>query len=102
MTNAYFDTSAIVPLIIEEQVSEKARAIWRDAKRVASARVVYAEGHAALAAAVRLVRLRADRLRAAVKDLLDRYQELYIISSLVVSGLVPEGLDRLVKWCEFC
>ncbi|MDA8072153.1 MAG: type II toxin-antitoxin system VapC family toxin [Actinomycetota bacterium] len=87
MTTAYFDTSAIVPLIVEEAGSNKAKCLWRDAERVTSARVVYAEGHAALAAAARLGRLPADRLCAAIGELVDRYEELHLV----------EISDRLVR-----
>ncbi len=87
MTTAYFDTSAVVPLIVEEAGSDEAKRLWRDAERVASARVVYAEGHAALASAVRLGRLPSDRLRAAIGELVDRYEELHLV----------EVSDRLVR-----
>jgi predicted nucleic acid-binding protein len=36
---AYFDTSAIVPLIIEEATSPTCRRLWNDATRVASSRL---------------------------------------------------------------
>ncbi len=87
MRTAYFDTSAIVPLIVEEAGSDAARRLWHDAERVASARVVYADGHAALAAAARLGRLPADRLRAAIDRLIDHYEELHLV----------EISDRLVR-----
>jgi predicted nucleic acid-binding protein len=87
VTTAYFDTSAILPLIVEEAGSEEARRLWRDAERVTSARVVYAEGHAALASAARLGRLGADQLRAAIGELVDHYEELHLV----------EISDRLVR-----
>ncbi len=87
MTTAYFDTSAVVPLIVEEAGSDEAKRLWRDAERVMSARVVYAEGHAALAAAARTGRLPADRLRTAIGELVDHYEELHLI----------EISDRLVR-----
>ncbi|HEY5320280.1 MAG TPA: type II toxin-antitoxin system VapC family toxin [Galbitalea sp.] len=87
MTTAYFDTSAVVPLIVEEAGSDEAKRLWRDAERVMSARVVYAEGHAALASAARLGRLPADRLRAAIGELVDHYEELHLV----------EISDRLVR-----
>jgi uncharacterized protein len=87
VTTAYFDTSAIVPLIVEEAGSDQAKRLWRDAERVMSARVVYAEGHAALAAAARLGRLPADRMRAAIDELVDHYEELHLV----------ELSDRLVR-----
>jgi predicted nucleic acid-binding protein len=79
VTTAYFDTSAIVPLIVEEAGSDEAKRLWRDAECVTSARVVYAEGHAALAAATRLGRLPADRLRAAIGELVGHYEELHLV-----------------------
>ena len=87
MTIAYFDTSAIVPLIVEEAGSDEAKRLWRDAERVTSARVVYAEGHAALASAARLGRLPAARLRAAIGELVSHYEELHLV----------EISDRLVR-----
>ena len=87
MTTAYFDTSSIVPLIVEEGGSDEAKRLWRDAERVTSARVVYAEGHAALASAARLGRLQAEQLRAAIGELVGRYEELHLI----------EISDRLVR-----
>lgn len=87
MTVAYFDTSAIVPLIVEEAGSEEAKRVWGGADRVLSARVVYAEGHAALAAAARLGRLPTDLLHAAIGELSDRYEELHLV----------EISDRLVR-----
>ncbi len=87
MTTAYFDTSAIVPLIVEEAGSDDAKRLWRDAERVTSARVVYAECHAALAAAARLGRLPADRLGDAIGQLVGHYEELHLV----------EISDRLVR-----
>jgi predicted nucleic acid-binding protein len=71
---AYFDTSAVVPLLIEEPWSERAGRVWDVATRVVSARLVYPEARAALALAQRLGRLSASQLRAAVEGLegLDR------------------------------
>lgn len=79
MTVAYFDTSAIVPLIIEEAGSPVARRAWQEAERVVSARIAYAEAHAALAAAARLGRLDRSDLRPALRELLERYEELDLV-----------------------
>jgi len=56
---AYFDTSAVIPLLIAEGGSEEAGRLWDDAVRVVSASVTLAEGRAALAQAARLGRLSA-------------------------------------------
>lgn len=76
---AYFDTSAIVPLLITEPGSARAAQLWDVADRVVSARLVYPEGRAALAQAHRLGRLTARQLRAAVDELDARYAELYFV-----------------------
>lgn len=54
---AYFDTSAIVPLIVHEPASRTCRDLWNDSARVVTSRVMYAEASAALAQAQRLGRL---------------------------------------------
>ncbi len=75
----YFDTSAIVPIIIEEPSSPVASRLWDEAERVVSCRLVYAEGRAAFAMARRLNRVDDDELRAAVQDLESLYQQLDIV-----------------------
>lgn len=71
---AYFDTSALIPLLIEEPNSDSVERLWRSAGRVASVRLLYPEARAALAQAQRMGRLAAERLPTAVADLesLDR------------------------------
>ncbi|HZP28461.1 MAG TPA: type II toxin-antitoxin system VapC family toxin [Acidimicrobiia bacterium] len=66
---AYFDTSAVVPLLVEEPGSNRAAAVWDEADRVTSARLLYPEARAALAQARRQDRLDAPGLRAAVDGL---------------------------------
>jgi predicted nucleic acid-binding protein len=66
---AYFDTSAVVPLLISEAGSERAASLWNSSDRVASVRLFYPETRAALAQAERLGRLTARNLRAAVNQL---------------------------------
>jgi uncharacterized protein len=76
---AYFDTSSIVPLLIEETGSETAERLWDEADRLVSIRLVYAEGHAALAQASRGRRLDRPQLRRAVADLLSLYGQLDLV-----------------------
>jgi uncharacterized protein len=76
---AYFDTSAIVPLVIAEPGSPLARSVWESADRVVSVRLVYPEARAALAHAHRLGRLASRQHRAAVSDLEARHDELDLI-----------------------
>lgn len=65
----YFDTSAIVPLIVEESSSPVCVRLFNDATRVVSVRLMYPEASAALARAERLGRLTPAQHRAAVHDL---------------------------------
>ena len=54
---AYFDTSALLPLLIDEPGSERAGRLWDEADHVVSVRLIYVEARAALAQARRLERL---------------------------------------------
>ena len=76
---AYFDTSAVVPLLVIEAGSARAAALWDGADRVVSVRLVYPEGRAALAQAHRLGRLTARQLRAAVTELDSTYEEFDLV-----------------------
>jgi predicted nucleic acid-binding protein len=86
---AYFDTSSIVPLLIEEPGSETAGRLWDEADRLVSIRLVYAEGHAALAQAARGGRVDQRHLRQAVTDLLGLYSQLDLVE--VTDALVRQA-----------
>ena len=66
----YFDTSAFIPLIIDEPGSNFYERLWNEATRVASVRLLYAEARAALARAYRLKRVTRRQLDVAI-ELLD-------------------------------
>lgn len=76
---AYFDTSAIVALIIEEATSDNCRRLWNEATRVASVRLLYPETRAALARAQRMGRLTTGQLTNAVDELESLIDQLDII-----------------------
>lgn len=76
---AYFDTSAVVPLLVAEPGSARAATLWDGADRAVSIRLVYPESRAALAQAQGLGRLTVRQLRAAVRELDARYQELDLV-----------------------
>lgn len=76
---AYFDTSAVVTLLIGEPGSRRAARLWDGADRVVTSRLVYPEGRAALAQAHRLGRLTRRQLRSAVEELDARYGEIDLI-----------------------
>jgi predicted nucleic acid-binding protein len=65
----YFDTSAVVPLVVDEPTSEAAGGFWSKADRIVSSMLLYAEARAALAQAGRLGRLDQEQLRRSVDGL---------------------------------
>jgi hypothetical protein len=76
---AYFDASAVVPLLIAERGSPTAGRLWDSADRVVSVRLVYPEARAALAQAERLDRMSARDLRRAVSELDFRFEEMDLV-----------------------
>lgn len=83
----YFDTSAFIPLIIDEQGSDSCERLWNEATRAVSVRLLYAEARAALARAHRLGRLTQGGLDSAV-ELLDE------LTAEVDSVEITESLVR--------
>jgi predicted nucleic acid-binding protein len=73
---AYFDTSAIVPLLVQEPGSERAASLWDEADRIVSLRLVHVEARAAVAQAQRLGRLTPRQLRDVVNEFETLYYEL--------------------------
>ena len=91
---AYFDTSALVPLLVVEPGSARAASLWDGADRVVSVRLVYPEGRAALAQARRLGRLTARQLRAAVTELDSKYEEADLVE---VDGELARRAGQLAE-----
>ncbi len=75
----YVDTSALIPLIVEEPGSTRAGRVWDVADRVTSVRLIHAEARAALAQAARLGRIDRDLLPRTVAALDDLYAQLDLI-----------------------
>lgn len=67
MAVAYFDSSAMVKLLVEEDGSDLASELWSAADAVAASRIAYPEVRAALAAALRTGRLDPLGRRSAEK-----------------------------------
>ncbi len=65
MTTVYFDASAFVKLVVEEEGSDLAASLWDGADAVVSSRLSYPEVRAALSAAGRDGRLAGHELRRA-------------------------------------
>jgi predicted nucleic acid-binding protein len=76
---AYFDTSAVMPLLITEPGSDRAASLWDGADRVVSVRLVYPEARAALAQAERLGRLTARQLRDAVTEFDALFEQIDLV-----------------------
>jgi predicted nucleic acid-binding protein len=76
---AYFDTSAVVPMLIAEAGSARAASLWDGADRVVSVRLTYPETRAALAQAERLGRLTARQLRDAVTEFDSLFEEIDLV-----------------------
>jgi predicted nucleic acid-binding protein len=72
----YFDTSALVPIVIEERSSTVCARLWDEADRVVSSRLASVEGRAALALAYRFGRLNDESLRAAVRTFESLIEEM--------------------------
>lgn len=66
---ALFDTSSVVPLIVDEASTKRCIRVWNDSSRVICARLLYPEARAALAKAERMGRLDRRQLSAAVAEL---------------------------------
>lgn len=77
--NTYFETSAIIKLVVVEEGSDEAGAVWDGSDLLLASRLSYAEARAALAAAGRAKRLSDKGLHHAKKSLERRFQEIDLI-----------------------
>jgi len=75
----YFDSSAIVPLIIDEPGSPIARSLWDQGNQMITVRVSYAEVRAALARAHRQGRTTADEHRQSVEGFHQLWSDFYVV-----------------------
>ncbi len=83
---AYFDTSSIVPLLVEEPATDRCQEHWEAADRVVTVRLARVEAHAALAQAERSSRISSPQLRSAVTgldDLLGQVDHVEVDDELV-------------------
>ncbi|WP_052667138.1 type II toxin-antitoxin system VapC family toxin [Nitriliruptor alkaliphilus] len=76
---AYFDTSALIPLLVDEPGSDRAARLWDVADNVVAVRLIYAEARAALAQATRMGRLAAADLTTAIEGLEGLYVSLDLL-----------------------
>lgn len=75
----YFDTSALVPLIIEERASESSGELWDAADSLVAARITYVEAVAAMAAAERIGRISERQFIAGRGAFDDLWSQLHVV-----------------------
>ena len=73
----YFDTSAIVKLLVVEERSDRADVLWDSADLVVTSELSYAETRAALAAARRAGRLTPSSLVEAKEAFGERFADIH-------------------------
>ncbi|HUF84041.1 MAG TPA: type II toxin-antitoxin system VapC family toxin [Acidimicrobiia bacterium] len=73
---SYFDTSALMKLVLVEAGSAEVAALWDEAGRVVASTILYPEGRAALARGRLMHRLDRAAFRRARQDLETRWAEL--------------------------
>jgi predicted nucleic acid-binding protein len=76
---SYFETSAIVKLLVVEEGTDKAAAIWDASDLSLTSRLAYTEARAALAAARRARRISTVSLEGAKRALEGRFEELDVV-----------------------
>lgn len=91
---AYFDTSAIVPLLVREPTTDHCTRLWDDATRIVCARLVYPEACAALARAVRMGRLTSPQMVVATAELDDLLEQ---IDFLEITADLARDAGRLAQ-----
>lgn len=75
----YFDSSAVVPLLIEEPSSHACQELWRTRSLVLTSRLTHVEVAAALASAVRHDRLTRSEFDSAVRQLDSWWRRVQIV-----------------------
>lgn len=93
---AYFDTSAIVPLLVREPTTDHCTRLWDEATRIVCARLVYPEACAALARAVRMGKLAAAQMVAATAELDDLVEQIDFVE--ITADLARDAGRRAEQW----
>jgi predicted nucleic acid-binding protein len=78
---SYFDTSAVIPLVVAEPTSERCAQLWEACDKRVSSVLVVAEAHAALAQAFRMARITAQQHAAATRLLKRRLEEMDLVTA---------------------
>ncbi|AYF76505.1 PIN domain-containing protein [Nocardia yunnanensis] len=100
----YLDTSAFVPLLVEEPSSPACRRFWDDADAVVSSRMLYVETAAALAQAHRMARLDNTEYAASRRlldqlwpqiDIVELDEPLILRAAQLAESLALRGYDAV-------
>ena len=91
---AYFDTSALVPLLVDEPSSDVCVRLWDLADRIVATRLVYIEASAAIAAGERLNRLTSRAGRTARDHLISLWSSVDVIE---IDALLMIDAARLAR-----
>lgn len=75
----YLDTSALVPLLVDEPTSQVCGELWDAADRVVTTRLAYVEAAAALAMAERHGRITGRQRTAGLEQLTELWPELDVV-----------------------
>jgi len=93
---AYFDTSALLKLVIAEDGAEHARLVWEQASEIAVSRLAWTEALAALAAARRGRRLTDGGYASAVEVFRACFARCAVVS--VTDHLVDRAADLAAEY----
>ncbi|HEV2069193.1 MAG TPA: type II toxin-antitoxin system VapC family toxin [Acidimicrobiales bacterium] len=88
---AYFDTSAILPLLVDEGGTIAARDIWLGADHLVSVGLALVEARAALAQAARTARISPEQLRSSTQELDGLFVQLDLVD--VDDSLIRRAAD---------
>ncbi len=98
---AYFDSSALVKLVVEEDGSDEVAVLWDGADVVVSSRVAYPEVRAALAAASRNGRLTGRSLAEAKRQWARFWDALRVVELSDEVGLLSGDLAEAHRLSGF-
>ena len=91
----YLDTSAFIPLVVDEPSSRLCRRLWSEAAAVCSSALVRVEVAAALARAERLGRLTADQLATCLASAAELLEQTAIVAP--TTDLLADAADLAVR-----
>ncbi|MGB5951565.1 MAG: type II toxin-antitoxin system VapC family toxin [Ornithinimicrobium sp.] len=92
----YLDTSAYVPLLIDEPTSQTCGSLWDAADRLVTTRLTYIEAAAALAAAQRLGRITSEEHDGGRELLIDLWSEFDVVEldAQLMAAAAQAAMDR--------